>query len=78
MKGEGEYDTIMIRNKKTMNKNNTNDSRLSYNKIKMKMESIGMWAQIGSLMKGQWKLNSKNQDQMKYYMKLPLSNDALH
>ena len=29
------------------------------------MEMIGMWAQTGSLLKGQWKQNSKIQDQMK-------------
>ena len=62
MKGEGEYDTIMIRNKKTIYKNNTNDSRLSYNKTKTKTKLIRMWAQIESLMKGQQKLNCKNQD----------------
>ena len=45
MKGEGKYDTIMIRNKKTMYKNKTNDSRLIYNKTKTTTETIGMWAQ---------------------------------
>ena len=78
MKGEGEYNTIMTRNKKIIYKNNTNNSRLSYNKTKTKTELIRMWAQIESLMKGQRKLNSKNQDRMKYYMKLPLSNNALY
>ena len=52
MKGKGEFDTIIIRNKKIMYKNNTNDSRLIYNKTKTKTETIRMWAQIGSLMKG--------------------------
>ena len=52
MKGEGEYDTIMTRNKKIIYKNNTNNSRLSYNKTKTKTELIRMWAQIESLIKG--------------------------
>ena len=42
MKGEGEYDMIMTRINKTMYKNNTNNSRLSYNNTKTKTESIGM------------------------------------
>ena len=36
----------------------------NYFRIKMEMETIRMWAQTGSLMKGQWKLNSKIQDRL--------------